>query len=190
MATKLQSVNFQKECCTLLCGTKTQTPKLKAATFPENYTLHSYQNESEMKEIMNLITQDLSEPYSIYTYRYFINNWPQLCFYITDKNSPTPQKCIGAIVCKLDQHRATHRGYIAMLAIDQSYRKQKLGSALAITAINQMISEDCDEVVLEAESTNKAALNLYENLGFIRDKRLFRYYLTGTDAFRLKLWIR
>jgi len=44
-----------------------------------------------------------------------------------------------------------------------------------------------DECVLEAESTNKGALRLYENLGFIRDKRLHRYYLSGTDAFRLKL---
>ena len=54
-------------------------------------------------------------------------------------------------------------------------------------AIDRMISEGCLEVVLEAEVTNKAALNLYSKLGFIRDKRLYKYYLTGTDAFRLKL---
>lgn len=46
------------------------------------------------------------------------------------------------------------------------------------------------QVVLETEITNKAALNLYENLGFVRDKRLFRYYLNGVDALRLKLWLR
>lgn len=46
------------------------------------------------------------------------------------------------------------------------------------------------QVVLETEITNKAALRLYENLGFIRDKRLFRYYLNGVDALRLKLWLR
>ena len=34
---------------------------------------------------------------------------------------------------------------------------------------------DCaDEVVLETEVTNAAALTLYERLGFVRDKRLFR----------------
>ena len=38
--------------------------------------------------------------------------------------------------------------------------------------------------------TNKAALKLYENLGFVRDKRLLRYYLNGVDAWRLKLWLR
>ncbi|PRD28819.1 UNVERIFIED_CONTAM: N-alpha-acetyltransferase 30 [Trichonephila clavipes] len=46
------------------------------------------------------------------------------------------------------------------------------------------------QVVLETEITNKPALKLYENLGFVRDKRLFRYYLNGVDALRLKLWLR
>ncbi|XP_037250752.1 N-alpha-acetyltransferase 30 isoform X2 [Falco biarmicus] len=85
-----------------------------------------YESELQMPDIMRLITKDLSEPYSIYTYRYFIHNWPQLCFL----------------------------------------------------------------VVLETEITNKSALKLYENLGFVRDKRLFRYYLNGVDALRLKLWLR
>ena len=44
-------------------------------------------------------------------------------------------------------------------------------------------------MVLEAEVTNFAALSLYENLGFVRDKYLHRYYLSGVDAYRLKLWL-
>lgn len=35
-----------------------------------------------------------------------------------------------------------------------------------------MKAADCEEVVLEAEVSNAGALALYENLGFIRDKRL------------------
>lgn len=41
-----------------------------------------YESERQMPGIMRLITKDLSEPYSIYTYRYFIHNWPQLCFLV------------------------------------------------------------------------------------------------------------
>ena len=99
--------------------------------------------------------------------------------------------CIGAIVCKLDLHRkVTKRGYIAMLAVDVKYRKRKIGSNLVRRAIQAMIEDDADEVVLETEITNHPALRLYENLGFVRDKRLFRYYLNGVDALRLKLWLR
>lgn len=42
----------------------------------------SYTNELQMPDIMKLIQKDLSEPYSIYTYRYFIHNWPKLCFLV------------------------------------------------------------------------------------------------------------
>ena len=38
-----------------------------------------YKDESQLEEIVELVSKDLSEPYSIFTYRYFINNWPQLC---------------------------------------------------------------------------------------------------------------
>lgn len=41
-----------------------------------------YVSELQMPMIMKLIQKDLSEPYSIYTYRYFIHNWPKLCFLV------------------------------------------------------------------------------------------------------------
>lgn len=146
----------------------------------------SYESELQMPEIMRLIQKDLSEPYSIYTYRYFIHNWPKLCFLAIHEGT-----CIGAIVCKLDMHRnVVKRGYIAMLAVDKKYRKRGIGSRLVRKAIQAMINDNADEVVLETEITNKPALKLYENLGFVRDKRLFRYYLNGVDALRLKLWLR
>lgn len=100
-------------------------------------------------------------------------------------------ECVGAIVCKLDLHRKViRRGYIAMLAVDENHRKRSIGSTLVRRAIEEMIAGDADEVVLETEVTNKPALRLYEALGFVRDKRLFRYYLNGVDALRLKLWLR
>ena len=146
-----------------------------------------YQDETQMPLIMRLIQKDLSEPYSIYTYRYFIHNWPNLCFLAMTGAG----ECVGAIVCKLDLHKkVSRRGYIAMLAVDSSHRKKRIGSTLVKKAIEAMVEDEADEVVLETEITNKPALKLYENLGFVRDKRLFRYYLNGVDASRLKLWLR
>ncbi|XP_076280918.1 N-alpha-acetyltransferase 30 [Lasioglossum baleicum] len=159
---------------------------LSLETDDSNIQYVSYTSELQMPDIMHLIQKDLSEPYSIYTYRYFIHNWPKLCFLAMDGD-----KCIGAIVCKLDIHRKViKRGYIAMLAVDVKYRKRKVGSNLVRRAIQAMMEDNADEVVLETEITNSPALRLYENLGFVRDKRLFRYYLNGVDALRLKLWLR
>lgn len=90
-----------------------------------------YQSELQMPDIMRLIQKDLSEPYSIYTYRYFIHNWPKLCFLAMHNDL-----CVGAIVCKLDVHRQTvRRGYIAMLAVDKDFRKLKIGTNLVQKAI-------------------------------------------------------
>ncbi|CAF2721052.1 unnamed protein product [Rotaria sp. Silwood2] len=154
---------------------------------PEIY-FHSYQSENEMSSIMSLISGTLSEPYSIYTYRYFIHNWPDLCFLCSNQKT---NELIGAIVSKLDLHKKVlRRGYIAMLAINEEYRRKKIASKLVLMSIREMIKRGCDEIVLEAEVTNDAALNLYENLGFLREKRLYRYYLNGVDAYRLKLWLK
>jgi peptide alpha-N-acetyltransferase len=44
--------------------------------------------------------------------------------------------------------------------------------------------EGAKEIVLETEANNLVALSFYERMGFIRDKRLCKYYLNGSDAFR------
>ncbi len=138
-----------------------------------------------------MIEKELSEPYPIYTYRYFVQKYPQhtLLAFLEDK-------CIGCIVSKLDDHLKPHsqfkrkRGYIAMLAVDPDHRRLGLGRTLIAKAIEQMKAEEADEVVLETEITNLAALRLYESFGFIRDKRLLTYYLNGNDAYKLKLYIK
>ncbi|CAB4305898.1 unnamed protein product [Prunus armeniaca] len=142
----------------------------------------SYEGEDHLPLIMGLVDQELSEPYSIFTYRYFVYLWPQLCFLAFHRG-----KCVGTVVCKMGEHRNTYRGYIAMLVVIKPYRGKGIATQLVTRSIQVMMESGCEEVTLEAEVTNKGALALYGRLGFIRAKRLFRYYLNGVDAFRLKL---
>ncbi|KAH7722416.1 GNAT domain containing protein [Aphelenchoides avenae] len=163
-----------------------QEPLTLAADDTSPVVIETYRDETQMPDIMEAITKELSEPYSIYTYRYFIHNWPELCLLARDTAT---NEQVGVIVCKLDKDRhGTNRGYIAMLAVEERVRRMGIGSRLVRTAIECMKSRGCDEVVLETEVTNQKALNLYNKLGFIREKRLLRYYLNGVDAFRLKLF--
>ena len=55
---------------------------LQLSSSDEDIDYVGYESELQMGAIMALITKDLSEPYSIYTYRYFIHNWPNLCFLV------------------------------------------------------------------------------------------------------------
>lgn len=152
----------------------------------QTYTVQ-YQSDRELPEIMELLERDLSEPYSVFTYRFFIHNWPDLTLLCRETGS---NKLVGVIICKLESHRGkSRRGYIGMLAVDTQYRKLGLGSALVCQAVEKMKMSDADEIVLETELSNRGALALYERLGFVRDKKLIRYYLNGVDAYRLKLYL-
>lgn len=83
------------------------------------------------------------------------------------------------------------RGYIGMLAVSDDCRRRGLGRRLVQQIVQRMVAIDnVDEIVLETETSNNASLQLYASLGFVRDKRLSHYYLNGSDAFRLKLWLR
>ncbi|KAI5466494.1 GAG protein N-acetyltransferase [Mariannaea sp. PMI_226] len=138
--------------------------------------------------IRALISKDLSEPYSIYVYRYFLCQWAHLCFMALN---PADQSLIGVIICKLEVHQShshpTRRGYIAMLAVDSSHRGHGIATTLVQKAIDAMTKRNADEIVLETEETNLPAMRLYERLGFLRSKKLHRYYLNGNSAYRLVL---
>lgn len=115
---------------------------------------------------------------------------------------------VGVVVSKLEPHRGgALRGYIAMLAVKGEHRGKGIATKLVRMAIDAMIERDADEVrlqprasivwalivlqvALETEIDNAAAMKLYERLGFLRSKRLHRYYLNGNTAFRLVLYLK
>ena len=45
-----------------------------------------YKSEDQLPDLVALITVDLSEPYSVYTYRYFLHNWPHLSHLVSRQN--------------------------------------------------------------------------------------------------------
>ncbi|KAJ8614576.1 hypothetical protein CTAYLR_004946 [Chrysophaeum taylorii] len=141
-------------------------------------TVHDLENdEKKLDEVMAIVSDDLSEPYSIFTYRYFVRNWPQLCL-----RAANPET-VAAVLCKADGPS----GYIAMLVVRSGFRRFGIGTQLISASIDRMRTLGCAEVFLEAEVTNKMALSLYDKLGFLRDVCFFNYYLNGADAYKLSL---
>jgi peptide alpha-N-acetyltransferase len=107
---------------------------------------------------------------------------------------PETKALVGVVINKLEPHQShspsTLRGYIAMLAVSSAYRNHGIATTLVRKAIDVMIERNADEVVLETEVTNTAAMKLYERLGFLRSKKLHRYYLNGNTAYRLVLQLK
>jgi peptide alpha-N-acetyltransferase len=147
----------------------------------------TYCGETIIDEIMNLMKEELSEPYPIFTYRYFLNGWPDLNIMVYDKKN---NKFIGCIIGKCDKNKkGKMKGYIAMIAVNKLYRGKRIGKFIGEIFISQCRKlYNADEIELETEVTNIAALNLYGGLGFVRTKILYNYYLNNNNAYRLKLW--
>lgn len=94
---------------------------------------------------------------------------------------------MGAVIARESPVARTvdNIGYIAMLAVDKSQRRKGIGQRLVERVIEVMLQR-CHAVELEAEHVNRGAIRLYERLGFVRTHRMCRYYLNGSDAFKLK----
>ncbi|TIA73774.1 hypothetical protein E3P81_01592 [Wallemia ichthyophaga] len=160
-------------------------------------TYTQYHDERQLASIMDLIDTELSEPYINMTYRYFVHTWPQLTFLAHDHTTAQSQTqslaqnsalAVGVVVCKQERHKSgLMRGYIAMLSVRTDYRKRGIATKLVRMAIDAMISGGAEEIVLETEVDNSTSIAFYKRLGFMAEKRLYRFYMNGKDAFRLCL---
>nr|GAT60506.1 N-acetyltransferase MAK3 [Mycena chlorophos] len=140
-----------------------------------------YSGEQDLPYIMHLVQSELSEPYVVYTFRYFLHQWPHLSFlaYPAEGADSDP---IG-VICAQGLAKTRDRYGCALLCSFST------ASALVKNSLDAMKEDGVEEIVLETEFDNSAALSLYESLGFIREKRLYRFYLNGKDAFRLVLTV-
>ncbi|GAA5928880.1 peptide alpha-N-acetyltransferase MAK3 [Sporobolomyces koalae] len=204
-------------------------------------TYRAYKGEQDLEHIVALVDDELSEPYNLYTYRYFLDEWPHLCFFAFSGETP-----VGVIISKLEPHsksstlvpvpdpeteriwtdqaaggstvqdpitgvrkRYRMRGYLAMLSVRKDSRGKGIATHLLRLSLTTMLDPpktflstvpiphpshwQCsipDEFVLETESDNREALGFYEKMGFVREKELYRFYLNGKRAARLKLDLR
>ncbi|MFB6311574.1 MAG: GNAT family N-acetyltransferase, partial [Salinirussus sp.] len=73
-------------------------------------------------------------------------------------------------------------GYILFLAVAPAYRGQGFGKRLVAN-----VAEEYDTVTCHARTTNHAALDFYESLGFEVTRRIDAYYEDGGDAYYLRL---
>jgi peptide alpha-N-acetyltransferase len=65
----------------------------------------------------------------------------------------------------------------------------KVGKKLFYEFYRRVKEKGATKIVLETECVNSAALKFYQSLGFFKTRRMLNYYMSGNDAFRLKLYI-
>ncbi|KYQ89777.1 putative acetyltransferase [Tieghemostelium lacteum] len=105
---------------------KTKVSKLtKEGLIRNGIHYKPYEGETQIQMIMDLIDKDLPEPYTIFTYRFFLNNNPELCILAFQED-----QLVGVIISKKQNHRNLERGYIGMIVVDKEYRRKKIGKLI------------------------------------------------------------
>ena len=78
-----------------------QADKSKPLTIEDDEVcFRCFESEKDLQTVVDMMVEQLSEPYPIYTYRYFVQKWPELCILAYLKSNP--DKIIASIVSKLD----------------------------------------------------------------------------------------
>lgn len=73
-------------------------------------------------------------------------------------------------------------GHILAIAVDESYRREGVGSALLLNAIERLGSNGANKIKLEVRISNEAARRFYGKIGFEQKKVVPAYYSDGEDA--------
>ncbi len=77
-------------------------------------------------------------------------------------------------------------GHILAIAVDESYRRQGVGSSLIITAIDRLKNNGANKVKLEVRVSNEAAQKFYKKIGFQPEEVVPSYYSDGEDAISME----
>ena len=157
-----------------------------------DFLFKTYKGNHQRERIIELMTKYLSEPYPVYTYMYFLDLFPDCTILCYDKNKKTENNELficGAVVGNINRKPNKIQGYIAMLAVENEYRKKGLGKKMVELLIDIFKkSYKVNEISIETEVDNYAALGLYESFGFVRAKMYINYYFNANNAYKLKLF--
>ena len=158
----------------------------------QDFLFKTYPGNHQRQRIIELMTKYLSEPYPVYTYMYFLDLFPDctiLCYDKNKKNENNELFVCGAVVGNINRKPDKIQGYIAMLAVEEEYRKKGLGRKMVELLIDNFKKEyKVNEISIETEVDNYAALGLYESFGFVRTKMYINYYFNANNAYKLKLF--
>jgi len=76
-------------------------------------------------------------------------------------------------------------GHIISLAVDQNYKREKIGSKLVNTALTTFTNFNIFKIGLEVRAENKEAVDFYKSLGFKIIKKVSNYYEDESDAYKM-----
>jgi [ribosomal protein S18]-alanine N-acetyltransferase len=119
----------------------------------------------------------------------FLEYWrasPELFLIAKVRNKGAGRKIAGYSITRTDWRGAE----LESIAVDPPYRGRGVAQALLNATIARLRSQAASTLRLMVGTANESALRFYQRFGFIRVRKVARYYGAGRDAWRMRLELR
>jgi ribosomal-protein-alanine N-acetyltransferase len=133
---------------------------------------------SDLPAVLKIAQFCFTEGYSASQFMQLYEAYPD--YFIVVENVKDGNKAvIGFIICVIP---APTQARILLLAVNQSYRRKGVGSAL-LTALLQRLNVNITKITLEVKTGNLEAIQMYVGFGFNVTSLLPRYYKDNQNAY-------
>lgn len=137
--------------------------------------IHIRDVRSEDLRSVHRIAQDsFKDPYPLRLLRHIHNTHPK-GFLVAEIGGEIVGYLIGIV-------RWGNIGHVLAIAVDESYRREGVGSALMINALDRLKRNGASRIKLEVRASNKTAQEFYDSLGFESREVIPTYYSDGEAA--------
>ncbi|KAG4073657.1 hypothetical protein HA402_000881 [Bradysia odoriphaga] len=132
---------------------------------------------SDMFKFNNVNLDPLTETYGLPFYMQYLAHWPE---YFQVAESPSGE-IMGYIMGKSEGHGEKWHGHVTALTVSPDFRR--LGLAATLMNFLEDVSEKKKTffVDLFVRVSNKVAINMYTNLGYIVYRTVLEYYSGDPD---------
>lgn len=148
----------------------------------ETFKLRKF-NSDDLEQVVHINRLCLPENYTNYFFMELHKRFPET-FLVAEENG----EIVGYMMCRIKTGLSGFRGiikkgHVVSIAVLPSHQHKGIGRALMMQAMGIMGLYNVKLCFLEVRVSNKAAVNLYKNLGFKVARLIRGYYVDREDAY-------
>jgi ribosomal protein S18 acetylase RimI-like enzyme len=130
--------------------------------------------ETDVNSLAHLLAESFQDPIETHSERLKRDiGSPTHRFYIASL-AGEQMGCIGVVA-------ENRRAYVIAFGLPAEYRDHGYGRQILTQTVNDLVSENWEDILIEVEANNRAALSLYKSCGFT-ETTSYNYYAVKTDS--------
>lgn len=150
----------------------------------ETFKLRKF-NSGDLEQVVHINRLCLPENYTNYFFAELHKRFPET-FLVAEENG----RIVGYVMCRIEAgllgfsfRGIGKKGHVVSVAVLPSHQRKGIGHALMVKVMENMWLYNAKHCFLEVRVTNKAAVNLYKNMGFKVTRVIRGYYVDREDAY-------